>query len=190
VNPVTRQPIDESGNLQPQWLIPTGVFVVTLRSGDRTNAYAAGWVTRISESPVVVQVAVWEENYSYELAQDCPSFVVQILEEGQQDVAYHFGRKTGRDSDKLAGFATFPGQTGIPVLTDCLAFLECEVVFRWQAGDHLVLVGRVVHSELRGRGTPLIYDYRDYCRESPDEKARQDGTPSGDGDAAPRAVQE
>ena len=54
---MTRQPIDESGNLQPQWLIPTGVFVVTLRSGDRTNAYAAGWVTRISESPVVVQVA-------------------------------------------------------------------------------------------------------------------------------------
>lgn len=186
---MTQQPIDESGALQPQWLIPTGVFVVTLRSGDRINAYAAGWVTRISESPVVVQVAVWEKNYSYELAQDCPFFVLQILGEGQQDVAFHFGRETGRDVDKLAGFATFPGRTGLPVLTDCLAYLECEVVFRWRAGDHLVLVGRAVHSELRQRGTPLIYDYRDYCGESVRAKAGMDGTPGSTGDAARRRAQ-
>lgn len=48
---MTRKLIDETGNVQPQWLILSGVFLVTLRSEARVNAYAAGWVVRVSEAP-------------------------------------------------------------------------------------------------------------------------------------------
>lgn len=154
--------IEEKGERRPEWLIPSGVFVVTLRSGSRVNAYAAGWVVRVSEVPVMIQVAVWEQNYSYQLAHNCDAFVVQILEEGQQSIARFFGRNSGRHMDKLAYFKTSLGLTGIPILTDCLAYLECEVVFRRKFGDHMVLVGKVINSRINRDGKPLIYNYLDY----------------------------
>lgn len=55
--------IVETGKRRPEWFIPSGVFVVTLRLGLHVNAYAAGWVVRVSKAPVLVQVAVWEQNY-------------------------------------------------------------------------------------------------------------------------------
>jgi len=152
----------ESVERRPEWEIPSGVFVVSLKSKERVNAYAAGWVVRVSEVPVMIQVAVWDQNYSFELAQDCSHFAVHILEDGQQAVARHFGRNSGRDMDKLAGFAHAPGVSGVPILEDCLAFLECEVSFRRRFGDHMVLVGPSIHSAIRRSGRPLIYNYEDY----------------------------
>ena len=150
------------GEMRPEWTIPSGVFVVTLKSSERVNGYAAGWVVRVSEVPVIVQVAVWEKNYSYELAQDATHFVVHVLEDGQQDTARHFGQTSGRDVDKLSGYATRPGVTDVPVLDDCLSHLECEVVFRRIFGDHIVLVGKVVASAIHRDGNALIHDYADY----------------------------
>jgi flavin reductase (DIM6/NTAB) family NADH-FMN oxidoreductase RutF len=151
-----------AGKRNAEWEIPSGVFVVTLKAGDRVNAYAAGWVVRVSEVPVIIQVAVWEENYSFELAQECDHFVVQILEDGQQLVARHFGRNSGRDMDKLAGFETHPGISGVPILGDCLAHLECEVIFRRVFGDHMVLVGKAIDSTVNTAGRALIYHHKDY----------------------------
>ncbi|MEA3311436.1 MAG: flavin reductase family protein, partial [candidate division WOR-3 bacterium] len=143
-------------------LIPSGVFVVTLQSGRRVNAYTAAWVVRVSEDPVIIQVAVWEQNYSYTLAQDCNDFVVHILASGQQDTALHFGRCSGRDLDKLQEYSTHPGVSKIPILDDCLAYLECEVVFRHKFGDHMVLMGKVVNTHINHRRIqPLIYDHKD-----------------------------
>ena len=152
----------DPNEMRPEWMIPSGVFVVTLTSGDRTNGYAAGWVVRVSEVPVIVQVAVWERNYSFELAQDATHFVVHVLEEGQQDMARHFGQQCGRAVDKLARYETRSGRSGVPVLVDCLAHLECEVVFRRQFGDHIVLVGKAIDSAIHRDGRALIHDYADY----------------------------
>jgi flavin reductase (DIM6/NTAB) family NADH-FMN oxidoreductase RutF len=152
----------DPNEMRPEWMIPSGVFVVTLRSGDRVNGYAAGWVVRVSEVPVMIQVAVWERNYSFELAQDAKHFAVHILEEGQQDVARHFGQQCGRDIDKLEGFDVRSGATGVPILEDCLAHLECEVVFRQRFGDHIVLIGKAIDSAIHRDGVALIHDYADY----------------------------
>lgn len=152
--------------MRPEWLIPSGVFVVTLSSGDRVNAYAAGWVVRVSEVPVMIQVAVWEENYSYELAKDAEHFVVHILENNQQAVARHFGQQSGRSMDKLAGYTSHPGKSGLPVLDNCVAHLECEVTFRHVFGDHIILIGKVIDSNIHRDGVALIHDYDDYHSDS------------------------
>jgi len=145
-----------------EWLVPSGVFIVTLRSGAFVNAYAAGWVVRVSEVPVMLQVAVWEQNYSFELARECDAFAAHILGQGQQDMARHFGRNSGRTMDKLAHYSTHAGASGLPILDDCLAFLECEVVFRRSFGDHLILVGHAIDSHVNRSGEPLIYRHADY----------------------------
>jgi len=148
--------------MRAEWTIPSGVFVVTLRSGERVNAYAAGWVVRVSEVPVIIQAAVWEENYSFQLAADCDVFAVQVLGADQVEVARHFGRTSGRDIDKLEGYDVEPGESGIPILTDCVSFLECEVISRPMFGDHIVLVGRVTNSRVNRDAPGLVYRHEDY----------------------------
>jgi len=152
----------DPSEMRPEWLISSGVYVVTLQAEDRVNGYSAGWVTRISEVPVIVQVAVWERNYSYELAQDAQHFAVHILEDGQQGMARHFGQTSGRAMDKLSSYETRPGGSGTPILLDCLAHLECAIIFRRIFGDHTILVGEVIQSEIHRNGIPLIHNYADY----------------------------
>lgn len=152
----------EAEERRAEWEIPSGVFVVSLKSGDRVNAYAAGWVVRVSEVPVMIQVAVWDQNYSFGLAQDASHFAVHVLEDGQQPVARHFGRTSGRDIDKFAGYAHRPGVSGVPILEDCLAFLECKVEFRKRFGDHMILSGPSIRSGINRPGRPLIYNFQDY----------------------------
>ena len=64
-----------------------------------------------------------QESYLHTLAQEAGAFAVNILSEGQQDVAYRFARK----GDKFGDLEHDTGRRGVPVLRDTLAHLECEV---------------------------------------------------------------
>jgi len=152
----------DNQEMRPEWLIPNGVFVVTLGLGDQINAYTAAWVNRISEVPVMLSVAVWDQNYSFELSQNTSHFAIHILEDGQQDVARHFGKSSGRGQNKLDGVSAHCGKSGLPILDDCLAHLECEVIFRRIFGDHMILFGRAIETSIHREGTALVHDYADY----------------------------
>jgi flavin reductase (DIM6/NTAB) family NADH-FMN oxidoreductase RutF len=45
----------------------------------------------------------------------------------------------------------------VPLLTDALAALECEIVAEHAAGDHWIVVGRVDGLRTRAVGRPLIF---------------------------------
>lgn len=67
------------------WCITTGVYVITTKAKDgRINGMGAAWVNRVSEVPPIVSIAVWENNYTYELVGSADYFVINILSEGQQ----------------------------------------------------------------------------------------------------------
>ena len=73
-------------------------------------------------------------------------------------VAKHFGTQSGRTVDKLASIPWRPGKTGAPLLTDALAHFECRLVSDMDAGDHRLVLGRVVDGAIVGAaGDPLIY---------------------------------
>ena len=75
------------------------------------------------------------------------AFVVNILSAGQKDVAIRFAT---RGIDKFAGLSSSPGEhTGGPVIDGIAAHLECLMHERHVAGDHLLLVGRVVEGSGR-----------------------------------------
>lgn len=154
--------------MRPEWTIPSGVFVVTLGANGEENGYTAAWVTRVSEVPVMIAVAVWDQNHSFDLSRDTEHFVLHVLEEGQQDVARHFGQQSGRDVSKLDGLSFHRGRSRLPILDDCLAYLECEVIFRKRFGDHMVLIGQCIDATINREGDALIHDYADYHDGAPD----------------------
>src|SRR5262245_13819679 len=71
-------------------------------------------------------------------------FTVNVLKQGQLELARRFGTRSGRDLDKLAGLAWLPGRNGGPILEDALAYFDCELSSTMSTGDHELVVGRVI----------------------------------------------
>ena len=80
---------------------------------------------------------------------------LHLLRLDQIDLAWNFARDSSRERDKLAGLDVSSEATGAPILTDCLAWLDCRVIGRYDAGDRLFFWADVVANREVSDGTPL-----------------------------------
>lgn len=135
-----------------------GVYVIGVSDGERKDAFTAAWIMQASFNPLLLAISINPDNASYELLHASGCFTVNVLKQGQMELARHFGTKSGRDQDKLERMRTRPGRAGSPILEDALAYFECEVEGRTRAGDHELVLGRVVDGRiLDAKAAPLTY---------------------------------
>jgi flavin reductase (DIM6/NTAB) family NADH-FMN oxidoreductase RutF len=138
--------------------INAGVYVVGVAEGERRNAFTAAWLMQVSFDPLLLALSVNPEHASYPLLVGGGGFAVSVLSHDQIHLARHFGTRSGREADKLAGIAWRPGRTGAPILTEAVAWLECRLTERLPAGDHEIVIARPLAGELlRPDATPLTY---------------------------------
>ncbi len=153
--------IDRAFNVQVR-----GVVVLTTRWGQKLNGMSAAWVSRAAEQPFLVMASVYKENYSHDLIKSSRIFAVNYLMEGQQRLAIHFGKQSGRDVDKFLKVPYFTEKTGAPILKDCLAYLDCIVIDQMDSGDHTIFLGEALSGRVIATGRGLEYDLRDYLNAS------------------------
>nr|WP_223838118.1 flavin reductase family protein [Streptomyces venezuelae] len=114
----------------------------------------------VSLDPPLVLVSLREGSRMDDLLAEQPVWAVSVLAEGQRQVAGRFSMK-GRISDRLL-FDDLPWSrgevSGAPLLDGALATLECRTEFRTEAGDHTLVVGRVLSASVPvSDGRPLTY---------------------------------
>jgi flavin reductase (DIM6/NTAB) family NADH-FMN oxidoreductase RutF len=138
--------------------ITLGLYAVGVTDGQRSDAFTAAWVMQVSFKPLLLAVSINPDNASYELLHATGGFTVNVLKQGQLDLARRLGTRSGREEDKLAGIRTHPGRLGSPILDEALAYFECELMGRTRAGDHELVLGRVVDGRiLDPAAVPLTY---------------------------------
>jgi len=143
--------------------IPTGVYVVTVKAGERLNGMTATWVAQVSHRPTLVAVAIAPQRYTHSLIKEAGMFCLNTLPEGKYDLARHFGFKSGRNVDKLQEIPYTHAKNGSPVLQGALAYLECKVEGEFEAGDHTVFLGSVIDgAELDKKANPMIFRWNDF----------------------------
>ena len=72
----------------------------------------------------------------------------------------HFGFKSGRDTNKLAGVDYRIGKTGAPlVIENAVAYLEAEVIKEVDVGSHTVFIGSLVDADVISNEVCMTYDY-------------------------------
>ncbi|MEW2917002.1 flavin reductase family protein [Ruegeria sp. ANG10] len=133
----------------------TGVTVVTTR--DATGApvgFTANSFTSVSLDPPLLLVCPGKFLSSYEVFTECGHFAVNILAEGQQEVSNTFA---GYKGDR---FAKVPHQNGahdLPLVDGAVAQFCCETHQAIPAGDHTILMGRVLEfSHVAGDGLGYV----------------------------------
>ncbi|MEV8536321.1 flavin reductase family protein [Streptomyces sp. NPDC051211] len=121
----------------------------------------------VSLDPPLVVVSLREGSRMDDLLAEQPLWAVSVLADGQRQVAGRFAMK-GRISDRLL-FADLPysrGEiSGAPLIGGALATLECRTESRVPAGDHTLVIGRVLGATLPpAEGGPLMYFRGGYRR--------------------------
>jgi flavin reductase (DIM6/NTAB) family NADH-FMN oxidoreductase RutF len=148
-----------SGKLAPLFKMLThGVYVIGVAGDGRPNAFTAAWVMQVSFDPLMFALSINRRHSSYALLRAGGGFTVNVLRRGQENLAMHFGKPAS--ADKLAQVAWHESQRGAPLLDDALAWFECEFVRECPAGDHLVVIGRVVDGALLAADAEPM-NYRD-----------------------------
>ena len=137
--------------------LTNGVYVIGSAHRGQRDAFTAAWVTQVSFEPLLLALSVNPGNATYALIRDSGRLVVNVLGHGQLELARGFGTRSGRDEDKLAGVRWHPGRGDAPLLDDAVAFFECDVVDDRPAGDHRLVVARVVNGEVLRESAPLSY---------------------------------
>lgn len=124
--------------------ISGGLYIITAKKGEVTGAMLASWVAQASFEPLGFTVAVAKDRAIESLMQTGDRFVLNILEEGQHlSLMKHFLKRFPPGADRFAGIKTQPAKNQSPILTDALAYLECEVVSRMECSDHWLVYSQV-----------------------------------------------
>ena len=134
----------------------TGVTVVTTIDDDgQARGFTANSFTSVSLDPPLVLVCIADSAQSYDVFATAAHFGINILADDHREISNIFASKR---PDKFADVAWTPGHQGAPVFDEAVAWLDCATHDRVDAGDHMILIGRVVghfHSARRPLG---------YCR--------------------------
>jgi flavorubredoxin/flavin reductase (DIM6/NTAB) family NADH-FMN oxidoreductase RutF len=121
-----------------------GLYIITAKKGDVSSAMLASWVAQASLEPLGFTVAVAKDRAIESLMQVGDRFVLNALEEGKHlKLMKHFLKRFAPGADRFAGVGTQTALNGTPILTDALAYMECEVVSRMECSDHWLVYSQV-----------------------------------------------
>jgi flavin reductase (DIM6/NTAB) family NADH-FMN oxidoreductase RutF len=139
------------------WAMPTGLFLVGSRSGDRRNLMTANWVMQVATSPKLMSVAVESGSLTRELIEEGGAFSVCLLARSERSLVRRFVKPVAYVvldehgvAVSLQGQSVFEVTHGLPVPDVAVGWLACSVrsVHRWDAGadeaSHVLVVGEVV----------------------------------------------
>lgn len=119
----------------------TGVTVVTSRDAEGNPlGFTANSFTSVSLDPPLVLVCLANSSSNYEAFAKAEGYAVNILSELQKEVSNTFARPV---EDRFSTVGWWDGPAGNPIIDGVSAWFDCTMHKTVDAGDHLILIGKV-----------------------------------------------
>src|SRR5947208_3087737 len=133
----------------------SGITVVTTLDGEgRDVGMTVSAFCSVSLVPPMIQVCVDREASMFGALEQSTQFGVNILAADQEALSRRFA--TADSTRRFDGIGYQRGESGVVLLDDALAHLECRIVAAHDAGDHTLFVGGVESASARS-ARPLLY---------------------------------
>lgn len=128
---------------------PSRVVLCVLNDSDpgRSNIITLCFSMHASYKPTMMAFAIWRHSYSHSLAQSATECVLAVPGEKLAGAAITCGTQSGANVDKWAATGLSPiasQRVAVPSIRECIANMEVRIANRYEAGDHLLLVGEVL----------------------------------------------
>lgn len=138
--------------------IPSGIGILTTAHGEEKSGTLVSWFQQCSFEPPMISLAMRRGRAAEGVLGKAKKFVLNLLHTNQKDMLKHFGKGFKPGEDPFVGLeienASF---SGLPVLKQSLVYLDCEVRYVHEAGDHQLIVGEVVGAGMEEEGQPMVH---------------------------------
>lgn len=142
------------------WKLPMGLYVLGSRSGDRLNLMTINWAMQVSLQPKHVAVSVEGSAVTHGLVAAGGCFSLSLFSRNQASEVRKFVKPSVHDpaTRTLSGARYREGLTGAPIPELAVAWLDCELRHRLDAGSHTLFVGEVVDAGFAegGEDAPVL----------------------------------
>lgn len=130
----------------------TGVTVVTTDSPEGPVAIVANSFASVSLDPPLVLWSPAKSSRRFEHFAGARRFAVHVLAAGQRDIC----TAILQSKTAITRVPTHLSHCGMPIIEGALATFECNLEATHDAGDHVIVVGRVTKAH-HGGGEPLVF---------------------------------
>jgi flavin reductase (DIM6/NTAB) family NADH-FMN oxidoreductase RutF len=158
--------VDSNAFKQAMAQFASGVTIVTTAHEDVFYGMTVAAFSSVSLNPPLVLVCIGKSATSCEPVGLAKKFAVHILPAAQEHLGVRFSNKNTM-VERFDGLLYTLGATGCPLLDGSLAHVECDVAEAYEAGDHMIYLGRVVAVEVHDVGEPLLHFRRAFRTLSP-----------------------
>lgn len=123
--------------------------VVTTKQEEVSGAMLASWVSQATFNPPGLTVAVAKERAIESLLHTGNSFVLNILQQGNHlNLMKQFLKPFAPGEDRFQDVNYETASNGCPILTDALAYVECQIANKMECGDHWLLYATAEQGKL------------------------------------------
>ncbi len=138
----------------------TGVTIVAGIEDGHPVGFTCQSFISLSIDPPFIAVAPARTSTSWPRIAEAGTFCVNIMADHQEDLCRGFSVSGG---DKFQGVDWHPAPaTGAPIIEGCLGWVDCRVELVHDAGDHELIIGRVLDLD-SGEGSPLLFFRRGFA---------------------------
>ena len=144
--------------------VPSSVVVVTAARPGETRGITIGSFASVSLTPPLISFNVFDDCLMYPVINAVDQFNVHVLSDHQADVSRKFAEPGLAGAEQFTAVPYTLDASGIPVLSDVVALLSCDVYALHPTGDHVLVIGRVRTARFDELRQPLVYQNRSYHR--------------------------
>jgi flavin reductase (DIM6/NTAB) family NADH-FMN oxidoreductase RutF len=148
---------DSAGVMAALGRVPSGLFILTMRHGAAETGMLVSWVQQCSFDPPQLSVAVGRDRALSGWLVEGAALTLNIVAEGHRGLVSHFGKGFAAGEPAFTGLEVLRPDGAAPVLAEALAYLHCRVTGRFPAGDHDLVLARVVGGQVQHDGRPTVH---------------------------------
>lgn len=139
-----------------------GLYIVNAKSGDHEAGFLASWIQQAGFEPPMLTVAIKKDRYHLELVKDPNGgkFTVNVMGKENSKTMSAFFKAPPEGQSVYDGLETFTGVTGVKILKDSVAYLECEYRGEIETGDHVIVTAEIVAGDLHNPDIDPSVHYR------------------------------
>ena len=147
-----------------RWMrhVPSPVMVLTYESQDGPRGVTIGSFASVSLKPPLISFNLMKDGSSADDMQQLPYFAIHILRNDQAKISEHFAQPDIASHEQFESMNYEYSKENVPVLKDCLAVMVCSLHDIISAGDHSLILGKVIHANVINPAKPLLYFQRSY----------------------------
>ena len=136
----------------------TGVTVITSKDKNIDYGFTANSFTSVSIDPFLILFCLNKDAKSNIALNNKSYFNVNILNEQQTNICNQFANNKFTPEQRFNNIETKNSSNQIKIITNSIAYLECQVTTKIESGDHYIYIGKVLEGHSSDKALkPLVY---------------------------------